>query len=124
MNLRTLLAPKTERTFFVCAAALFTAMVFFNYGPVFVGKIPLPGHLLTQFPIWAEFKSREPWQPVADIGDLIDYFYPFNAFSAGQMRHGTIPLWNPFLMSGMAFQAEPQTALFYPIHALYYVFST
>jgi len=99
-------------------------MVFFNYGPVFVGKIPLPGHLLTQFPIWAEFKSRELWQPVADIGDLIDYFYPFNAFSADQMRHGTIPLWNPFLMSGMPFQAEPQTALFYPPHALYYVFST
>jgi hypothetical protein len=85
--------------------------------PVFLGKIPLPGHLLTQFPAWAEFKSREPWQAVADIGDLIDYFYPFNPFSANQIRHGTLPLWNPFLMSRIPFQAEPQTALFYPANA-------
>jgi len=124
MNLPTALAPKSERAFLAFTAVLFTAMVLFNYGPVFVGKIPLPGHLMTQFPVWSEFKSREPWQAVADIGDLIDYFYPFNAFSANQIRHGTLPLWNPFLMSGMPFQAEPQTALFYPLHALYYVFST
>ena len=119
------LSMKSDRAFLAFAALLFTAMVLVNYGPVFAGKIPLPGHLLTQFPIWAEFKSRVPsWQPVADIGDLIDYFYPFNAFSANQIRQGTIPLWNPFLMSGMPFQPEPQTALFYPIHALYYLFST
>src|SRR5262249_10239294 len=62
--------------------------------------------------------------PVADIGDLIDYFYPYHAFSAQQVLSGTIPLWNPYVMSGYPFQAEPQTALFYPLHALYYVFST
>jgi Bacterial membrane protein YfhO len=124
MNLRTIFQPRSERAFFALAALLFTAMVLVNYGPVFIGTIPLPGHLLTQFPVWAEFKSREPWQAVADIGDLIDYFYPFNAFSANQVRHRTIPLWNPFLMSGMPFQAEPQSALFYPLHALYYLFST
>lgn len=124
MKLRTVLDIKTERAFFALAGVLFTAMVLVNYFPVFLGKVPLPGHLVTQFPMWSEFKSREPWQAVADIGDLIDYFYPFNAFSTQQIRQGTMPLWNPYLMSGMPFQAEPQTALFYPIHVLYYVFST
>jgi SAM-dependent methyltransferase len=33
----------------------------------------LPGHLLTQSPAWAESKSREPWQAVADIGDLMPF---------------------------------------------------
>src|SRR5215510_11275028 len=118
------LGVQSERAFFAGAALLFAVLVLINYGPVFLGKVPLPGHLLTQFPVWSEFKSRDAWQPVADIGDTIDYFYPFNAFSAQQIRQGTIPLWNPYVMSGMPFQAEPQTALFYPIHALYYLFST
>jgi len=115
---------KSDRVFFAFAAFLFAAMVLVNYGPVFLGKVPLPGNLVTQFPVWSEFKSREASQPVADIGDLIDYFYPFNAVSAQEIRNGRVPLWNPYLMSGLPFQAEPQTALFYPLHALYYVFST
>ena len=124
MKLQTILHLKSERAFLGLAGLLFTAMVLANYGPVFVGKVPLPGFMVTQFPAWAEFKPSAPPQPVADIGDLIDYFYPFNAFSAKQIRQGTIPFWNPYVMSGMPFQAEPQTALFYPLHVLYYVFST
>jgi hypothetical protein len=113
-----------DRAFYRLAAGLFGVLVLFNYGPVLFGKIAAPGHLITRFPVWSEFNSREATQPVADIGDTIDYFYPFNLFSAQQIREGTIPLWNPFVMSGMPFQAEPQTALFYPLHALYYLLST
>ena len=113
---------KSERSFWLMAASLFSVLVAINYFPVFLGKIPLPGHLVTQFPAWGVLHPDVP--PVADIGDLIDYFYPFNAFSARQIRSGTIPLWNPYVMSGIPFQAEPQTAMFYPPHVLYYVFST
>lgn len=115
---------KSERSFWLLATALFAVLILVNYFPVFLGKIPLPGALVTQFPSWGEFQSSEAAQPVADIGDLIDYFYPFNSSSAAQIRQGTIPLWNPYVMSGMPFQAEPQTALFYPLHVLYYVFAT
>jgi hypothetical protein len=114
----------SDRAFFGLAAVLFLGLVLVNYGPVLLGKIALPGHLITQFPVWGEFKSRDLWQPVADIGDTIDYFYPFNLFSAQQIRQWTVPLWNPFVMAGMPFQAEPQTALFYPLHALYYLLAT
>src|SRR5262245_49177896 len=110
MKLRPFLHMKTERDFFVVAALLFTALVLINYWPVFIGKVPLPAHLVTSFPSWAGSAFREPMHPVADIGDLIDYFYPFNAFSAQQIRQGVIPHWNPYLMAGMPFQAEPQSA--------------
>jgi hypothetical protein len=123
MPVRELLDAKSERGFFRAAALLFAILVLINFGPVFVGKIPIPGHLVTQFPLWSEFKSRQPAQPVADIGDTIVYFYPFNEFSAQQIRSGTIPLWNPYLMAGMPFQAEPQSAMFYPLHLFYYLFS-
>src|SRR5262245_11494363 len=124
MKLRTGFELNSERAFLGLAALLFAALVSINYAPVFIGKVPLPGHFVTRFASWSEFKSRQAWQPVADIGDLIDYFYPYNAFSAEQIRSGTVPLWNPYVMSGMPFQAEPQSALFYPIHVLYYLFST
>jgi hypothetical protein len=124
MKFPTALDVKSERAFFALAALFLGAMVLVNYWPAFLGRVPLPAHLVTQFPAWAEVKPQEPWQPVADIGDLVDYFYPFNAFSTQQIRQGTMPLWNPYVMAGMPFQAEPQTALFYPLHALYYVFST
>jgi hypothetical protein len=124
MKRRSDLDRASERRFLSLAAVLFGVLVLINYWPVFLGQVPLPAHVVTQFPAWGDFNAGEPWQPVADIGDLVDYFYPFNAFSAEQIRRGTIPLWNPYVMSGMPFQAEPQTALFYPLHALYYVFST
>ncbi len=124
MKHAALFKMKSEKSFWLLATALFAVLILVNYFPVFLGKIPLPGGLVTQFPSWGEFQSSEAAQPVADIGDLIDYFYPFNSFSAGQIRQGTIPLWNPYVMSGMPFQAEPQTAMFYPLHVLYYVFAT
>jgi len=115
---------RSERFFWQSAALFFAILVLITYFPVFQGQAPLPGMLVTQFPAWREFQPGQPRTPVADIGDLIDYFYPVNAFSARQIRSGTFPLWNPYIMSGNPFQAEPQSALFYPFHALYYVFST
>src|SRR5262245_24449111 len=115
---------RSEKFFWQSAALFFAILVLINYFPVFQGQAPLPGMLVTQFPAWHEFQPGQPRTPVADIGDLIDYFYPVNAFSARQIQSGTLPLWNPYIMSGVAFQAEPQSALFYPLHALYYAFST
>jgi hypothetical protein len=115
---------RSEKFFWQSAALFFAVLVLINYFPVFQGQVPLPGALVTQFPAFSEYQPGQPRTPVADIGDLIDYFYPSNAFSARQIRSGTLPLWNPYVMSGLPFQAEPQTALFYPFHVLYYVFST
>jgi len=115
---------RSERFFWQSAALFFAVVVLINYFPVFQGQAPLPGMLVTQFPAWSEFQPGQPRTPVGDIGDLIDYFYPVNAFSAREVQSGTFPLWNPYIMSGVPFQAEPQSALFYPLHVLYYALPT
>ena len=114
----------SERVFWIFAIVFFAILALLTYWRVILGDVPLPGILVTQFPAYSEFQTRDPRPPVADIGDLIDYFYPYHALSAEQVRNGIIPLWNPYVMGGFPLQAEPQTALFYPLHALYYVSST
>jgi hypothetical protein len=49
---------KSDRVFFGFAAFLFAAMVLVNYGPVFLGKVPLPGNLVTQFPEYGRSSNR------------------------------------------------------------------
>jgi hypothetical protein len=39
------------------------------------------------------------------------------------MRDGTFPLWNPHFLGGAPFLASPQSSMFYPPNALYYVLS-
>jgi hypothetical protein len=64
------------------------------------------------------------WTPIAvdrrwvQAGDFQDQFYPFAAHVAAELRAGRLPLWNPYVFGGHPFQADPQTALFYPLSSL------
>jgi len=113
-----------ERRFLTLTALLFAALVLAVFYPVLRGEIPLPAELVTQFSAWDGVRPHRTLQPVAQLGDLVDEIYPFNAFAASQIRHGILPRLNPNAMSGVPVLAEPQNALFYPLHALYYLFST
>jgi hypothetical protein len=115
---------RSEKSFWLFAAFFFAILVLLSYWPVVFGYVPLPGVLVTQFPAFEEFQPRHERPPVADIGDLIDTFYPYHAFSSKQIRGRVFPLWNPYFLGGFPFQAETQTALFYPLHGLYYLFPT
>ncbi|MBI4492481.1 MAG: YfhO family protein [Chloroflexi bacterium] len=53
--------------------------------------------------------------------DVFAYFYPLRHFAAEAVRQGRLPLWNPDLFLGSPFLANPQTAVFYPLTALFYV---
>src|SRR6185436_11652179 len=55
-----------------------------------------------------------------DIGDLVTAFYPFRALAAQAVRGGEFPLWNPNMLGGAPFLANAQSALFYPLTAIYY----
>ncbi len=48
-------------------------------------------------------------------GDFSRQFYPFRFFEAHEWWHGRIPLWNPDMFAGHPFQADVQTAVFYPL---------
>jgi len=45
--------------------------------------------------------------------DFLYFFYPIRNLAAVSMAGGELPLWNPFTFSGMPFQADIQSALFY-----------
>lgn len=49
-------------------------------------------------------------------GDAFAYFTPYRAYVNAALRAGQLPLWNPYLFLGAPFLANPQTAVFYPLH--------
>jgi hypothetical protein len=48
------------------------------------------------------------------LRDHFDYFQPLRWFTAEELRHGRLPLWNAYSASGEPWLANPQTAVFYP----------
>lgn len=48
-------------------------------------------------------------------GDFSRQFYPFRFFESHEWWHRRIPLWNPDMFAGHPFQADVQTAVFYPL---------
>jgi hypothetical protein len=48
-------------------------------------------------------------------------WYPWRAFAADAMRHGSLPLWNPYVLCGVPFLGNFQSALFYPPNLIFAV---
>ena len=49
-------------------------------------------------------------------GDMFAYFIPYRAYANAALRHGHIPLWDPYLFMGVPFLANSQAAVLYPLH--------
>ena len=49
-------------------------------------------------------------------GDMFLYFYPNWDYAADAVRHGHLPLWNPYLFMGVPFFANSQTGVLYPFN--------
>jgi hypothetical protein len=58
---------------------------------------------------------------VPTFRDHFDYFQPLRWFTADEIRHGHLPLWNVYSASGEAWLANPQTGVFYPPSWLFVV---
>jgi len=48
-------------------------------------------------------------------------FWPWRRWVAVQLHAGQIPLWNPFAGSGTPLLADHQSAIFYPLNAIFWV---
>ena len=57
-------------------------------------------------------------------GDGPSMFYMINNFAADCWRHGSIPMWNPYIMMGQPFLGEGQAALFHPLSWLFIALPT
>jgi hypothetical protein len=54
--------------------------------------------------------------------DFILQFYPWKHFLYEYVRsEGTLPFWNPYVLSGTPFVANIQASMFYPLGFLYYI---
>lgn len=57
-----------------------------------------------------------------EIGsDLLHFSYPYREFWATEyLKKGKIPLWNPYIASGLPMLAEAQTGIFFPVTVVLY----
>lgn len=51
--------------------------------------------------------------------DFIEQIYPNRVYAARTLAEGKFPHWNPYSFCGMPFQADVQTALYYPPYFLF-----
>ncbi len=54
--------------------------------------------------------------------EAVNQAYSWLNFWIASIRHGTLPLWDPYTLSGHSFIGEMQTAAFYPLHLLLLLF--
>ena len=56
------------------------------------------------------------------VGETINQAYSWFHFWAESVRHGSVPLWDPYTFAGHSFIGEMQTAAFYPLHLVFALF--
>ncbi len=66
--------------------------------------------LLTGGFFWRVLTELGAMMP-AGGGDLASLYFPTYSYVAEQIKGGTIPLWNPYIFSGMPLAADVQTGL-------------
>lgn len=52
--------------------------------------------------------------------DLYQRVYPQYSYSFERLRQGALPLWNPNVLGGVPHMAQPETAIFQPLHLPFY----
>ena len=78
----------------------------------FVGTLCLIAIAALAFARWQVDGTVVPW-------DSKNQFYPFFRFLGDALRHGTVPLWNPYQFGGYSVAADPQSLLFTPSMLLF-----
>lgn len=101
------------------------AIIFF-YKTIFFGLLPFPGDLLlSEYNPWRQ-ASYDGYYPGA-IPSKVQYFdvlrelYPWKWLAIDELKHGRLPLWNPYNFSGNPLLANDQSAVFYPLNILYFL---
>lgn len=106
---------------------LITCIIFFY--PVWLkGKVPLPVDALVSVHVpWTEvaWKGYPTGVPIKnlELTDSISQFYPWRSLVGNFWRAYQVPLWNFYSFNGSPFLATLHSASFYPLNALYLLFS-
>lgn len=69
---------------------------------------------------WRPILEANAWIPYGG-GDMASMLYPNYHFASQSLKHGEIPLWNPYLFCGGPFAADIQTGVFYPVNLAFWL---
>ena len=56
--------------------------------------------------------------------DVLEHYYPYHYFLFSHLKHFSLPLWNPYIFSGMPFLGDVQSQIFYPLNWFFAFFSS
>jgi len=56
------------------------------------------------------------------LGETVNQAYSWFHFWSESIRHGSMPLWDPYAFGGRSYIGEMQTAAFYPLHFVFALF--
>lgn len=112
---------------FLWVFLLFTLIASLFFYKVFLRSyVPFPGDLL--------ISSYNPWKTYSYLGyipgsyptkdqyfDVIRQMYPWRTFTTEILKSREVPLWNPYNFAGAPLLANFQSAVFYPLNALYLI---
>ncbi len=116
----------SKRYLFPIIASIFCLLLVFWKLPLH-GQLPFPGHLLVGrfFPFntvaYPDYPLGVPYKEFISA-DTIRQTYPWRQLAIDQLKQGQIPWWNPYSFSGTPLLANLQSAPFYPLNLLYWVF--
>ncbi|MBI3915073.1 MAG: hypothetical protein HY327_12920, partial [Chloroflexi bacterium] len=103
--------------FFVALSAIFFAPLLFG------GATPVPFDNLFRFPPWSAFRAQfgitVPQNEL--VSDLVLENYAWKNFLVESLRAGELPLWNPYLFTGVPFLAAGQHSALYPFTLLFFI---
>ncbi len=111
---------------YISLIALLSVCLLFFYQTLLFGKFPFPGDLLlTQYAPWRHQSYLGYVQgavPSKDqYFDVIREIYPWKTLVVNQLKHGRLPLWNPYNFSGAPLLANYQSQVFYPLTVVYFL---
>ncbi|MDP3941906.1 MAG: YfhO family protein [bacterium] len=86
----------------------------------FIKDVYFPSDILYYFPIFSASHWQSPHNSL--LADPVFQFEPWRHFMKEQILNGRLPLWNNLNGLGVPFLANPQTAIFFPLTAIYILF--
>lgn len=116
-----------KKELIIILLALFFVTAFFFYKFFLFGQSPFPGDLLISEYSPYKYYSFLDYNPgsypnKAQYFDVIRQLYPWKMLAIEMWKSGQIPLWNPYNFAGSPLLANNQSAVFYPLNVLFFVF--
>lgn len=104
----------------------FIFIIFFWFlfsSPYFLNNsVPFPSkYLVNNFGPWNAYEGFT--SPVKNnaMPDVISQIYPWKTLTIDSYKNFSIPLWNPFVFSGMPLMANYQSAIFSPLNLIFFI---